>query len=121
MLFELDAEPLLARDLPAFAALPRQQSAWRDIAVIAGEGVTHAALMATIEAAPTGGLVRSARLFDLYKPTAPAADMASGDRSLAVRLELRDDESTLTDERIGATVAQVLAALNQRLGVRLRG
>jgi phenylalanyl-tRNA synthetase beta chain len=47
--------------------------------------------------------------------------MAPGERSLAVRLELLDDEATLTDERIGATVARVLASLNQRLGVRLRG
>jgi phenylalanyl-tRNA synthetase beta chain len=120
VLFELDAAALLARDLPAFEPLPRQQSAWRDIAVIAGDHVTHAALMEAIGAAGTG-LVRSARLFDIYKPATPAADMAPGERSLAVRLELLDDEATLTDERIGATVAQVLASLNQRLGVRLRG
>ena len=38
-----------------------------------------------------GGLVRSARLFDIYKPagtTTAAADMKPGERSLAVRLEL---------------------------------
>jgi phenylalanyl-tRNA synthetase beta chain len=120
VLFELDTDALLERVLPAYAALPRQQSAWRDIAVVAGEHVTHEALMAAIASAQTG-LVRSARLFDLYKPASPTADMAPGERSLAVRLELLDDETTLTDERIGATVAQVLAALNQRLGVRLRG
>ena len=32
-----------------------------------------------------------------------------------------DDETTLTDERIDAAVADVLAALGHRLGVRLRG
>lgn len=121
VLFEVDLDVLLERELPSFAPLPRQQSAWRDLAVIAGEQVTHDALMAAIDAAGTGGLVRSARLFDLYKPAAPTADMAAGERSLAVRLELLDDEATLTDERIGATVAQVLASLQQRLGVRLRG
>ncbi len=121
VLFELDADALLVRDLPSFTPLPRQQSAWRDLALIAGEQVTHAAVMAAIDAADAGGLVRSARLFDLYKPAAQTADMAAGERSLAVRLELLDDEATLTDERIGATVAQVLASLQQRLGVRLRG
>jgi phenylalanyl-tRNA synthetase beta chain len=120
VLFELDTDALLDRELPAFEALPRQQSALRDIAVIAGEHVTHATLMAAIDATQTG-LVRSARLFDIYKPATPAADMAPGERSLAVRLELRDDDATLTDERIAAAVAEVLAALNQRLGVRLRG
>jgi phenylalanyl-tRNA synthetase beta chain len=47
--------------------------------------------------------------------------MAAGERSMAVRLELLDDEATLTDERIEQTVAAVIAALSQNLGARLRG
>ena len=34
----------------------------------------------------------------------PTADIGAGERSLAVRLELLDDEATLTDERIDAAV-----------------
>ncbi len=54
--------------------------------------------------AATSGLVRSARLFDVYKPqpqpTASQPTAAAGERSLAVRLELLDgDEATLTDEQ----------------------
>lgn len=119
VLFELDAQALLERPLPRFEPLPRQQPAFRDLAIIAGEQVTHDALMQAIEAARTG-LVRSARLFDVYKPATPAGDLAAGERSLAVRLELLDDETTLTDEKIAATVARVLESLQQRLGVRLR-
>ncbi len=119
VLFELDTAALLARDVPGFAPIPRQQSAWRDIAVVAGEGVTHDALMQVVRAA-NAGLVRSARLFDIYQPPAPTADIGAGERSLAIRLELLDDETTLTDQRIDAVVAEVLQALNQRLGVRLR-
>ncbi len=118
LLFELDVGALLARRIPAFAGLPRQQAAWRDIAVIAGDAVSHEALMQAI-ASVDGGLVRSARLFDLYRPAAAAGD-AAGERSLAVRLEVLDDEATLTDERIDAAVAAVVAALEQRLGLRLR-
>jgi phenylalanyl-tRNA synthetase beta chain len=120
LLFELDLTALLERDIPALVPVQRQQSAWRDIAVIAGEAVTHEALMQAIAQADSA-LVRSARLFDIYKPAAPSADIAAGERSLAVRLELLDDETTLTDERIDRTVATVLKALNERLGVRLRG
>jgi phenylalanyl-tRNA synthetase beta chain len=120
MLFELELADLLVRDIPAFTPIPKQQSAWRDIAVIAGEAVTHDALMQAIAAAQTG-LVRSAKLFDIYRPTAAAGDMRTGERSLAVRLELLDEQATLTDERIEQTVAQVLQSLSQRLGVRLRG
>ena len=120
VLFELDLEAVLERDVPVFAAIARQQAAYRDIAVVAGEQVTHAALMDAIGAG-RGGLVRSARLFDIYKPSAPAADMRAGERSLAVRLELLDNDNTLTDERIDATVAEVIERLSSRLGVRLRG
>jgi len=120
ILFELDAEAVLRRLLPQSQPIPRQQSVWRDIAVIAGEQVSHDALMAGI-AAVEAGLVRSAKLFDIYKPTAPGADMAPNERSLAIRLELRDDEATLTDERIEAGVAGVVDTLKARFGVRLRG
>ena len=120
LLFELDMAALIQREQPAFTPIQRQQSVWRDLSVIAGETVTHEGLMNTIATAHQG-LVRSARLFDVYKPVAASADMAAGERSLAVRLELLDDETSLTDERIEAVVADVLAALSQRLGVRLRG
>jgi phenylalanyl-tRNA synthetase beta chain len=120
LLFELDLDAVLERDLPAFAAIPRRQAAFRDIALVAGEQVSHAALMEAIGAG-RGGLVRSARLFDIYKPAAATADIKAGERSLAVRLELLDNDSTLTDERIEATVAELLATLSARLGVRLRG
>ena len=119
VLFELDSAALLVRDVPTFAPLPRQQSAWRDLAVIAGDGVTHDALMQAVSAAHTG-LVRSARLFDIYKPAKPTTDIGAGERSLAIRLELLDDQATLTDPRIDAVIADVLQMLTQRLGVRQR-
>ena len=119
ILFELDLAALQERTLPTCAPLPRQQPVWRDLAVIANESVTHAALKEAIASAP-GGLVRSANLFDLYKPAKPNADFAADERSLAIRLEIRDDETTLTDERIDNVVAEVLLALRERVGARLR-
>ena len=65
--------------------------------------------------------MRSAKLFDVYKPASPSLDLKPGERSLSVRIELLDNEQTLTDERIDAAVAALLAALRDRLGVRLRG
>jgi phenylalanyl-tRNA synthetase beta chain len=120
LLFELELDALLARDLPSFMPVQRRQSAWRDLSLVASEQVTHDALMEAIHAADST-LVRSARLWDVYKPAQAGADLAAGERSLAVRLELLDDDETLTDDRIEAAVAGVLQALQQRLGVRLRG
>ena len=100
--------------------VPRHQSVWRDISVVAADTVGHDALMAAIGEAPTP-LVRSAQLYDIYRPSQPVAGIAAGERSLTLRLELRDDDNTLTDERSDAAVAQVRETLERRLGVRLRG
>ncbi|HEY9238809.1 MAG TPA: phenylalanine--tRNA ligase subunit beta, partial [Burkholderiaceae bacterium] len=120
MLFELDAAALTARTLPSLTPVQRHQSVWRDLSLIAGEAVTHDALTQAVAAAPPAALIRSTRLFDIYKPSQPSGDMKAGERSLSIRLELLDDEVTLTDERIDAAVSDVLAMLTQRLGVRLR-
>ena len=120
IVFELDLQAVLARDVPQFAPIQRQQSAWRDLSLVGKDSVTHEALMQAIRATSTS-LVRSAQLYDIYKPQAPSGDIGPGERSMTVRLELLDDENTLTDERIDAVVAEVLASLSARLDVRLRG
>lgn len=120
VLFELDAAVLTQRVVPGFQAVPRLQSVYRDLALVVNDNVTHDALMAAIKEAPSEGLVRGARLFDIYKPKTAVAGMAENERSLAVRLELRDDEQTLTDERIDASVKGVLASLAERVSARVR-
>lgn len=118
VLFEIELAALTAREVPQFEPLPRQQPAWRDLALVVADGVSHDALLAAIGAGD--GLLRSARLFDIYKPGRPVAGIGAHERSLAVRLELLDDHATLTDERIDAVVAQVLERLQSQLGARLR-
>jgi phenylalanyl-tRNA synthetase beta chain len=120
VLFELDLDALLQRPVPEFKPIPRQQSAVRDVALVAREDLGHDALMSVI-LDDDSALVRSAKLFDLYKPATPVAGIEADERSLAVRVELLDPEATLTDERIDAAVAALLQRLQQRLGVRLRG
>ena len=115
MVFELDLDAMLERPAPIAMPLPRQQSVLRDVALVVGEGVTHDALIAALKD-DASGLVRSAQLFDLYKPK----DSDGRQRSMAVRLELRDDEVTLTDERIEAAKQQAVERATKRLGARLR-
>ena len=119
IVFELDAEALQRRAVPSFVPLPKQQSTWRDIAVVAARDVSHAALLDAVAAAGQGA-VRDATLFDIFEPPQGAAGIAAGERSLALRLELRDDSRTLTDEQIDRVVAAVVASLATRLGARLR-
>ncbi|OYU93104.1 MAG: phenylalanine--tRNA ligase subunit beta, partial [Burkholderiales bacterium PBB5] len=120
VLFELDLGAVLAQPVPAFQPIARHQAAQRDLALVVPETATHDALLAALRADP-GALVQSATLFDVYRPAAASADMAAGERSMAVRLELLDTDATLTEERIEAAVAAAVARAAAAVGARLRG
>ena len=68
----------------------------------------------------TGGLLREAVLFDVYRPKQAAAGLQLGEKSLAVRLTLQDDAATLTETQIEAAVAAVVTQVERDLGARLR-
>jgi len=119
VLFELDLEAVLERPLPECRPLPRQQAALRDVALVVGQRIEHDAIVAALLGDPDG-LVRSATLFDIYKPAGPSAGMGDNERSLAVRLELLDDKDTLIDERIEAAVAAAVERAARACGARLR-
>jgi phenylalanyl-tRNA synthetase beta chain len=120
VLFELDASALTQRAVPAFTSVQRMQSVFRDLALVVADTTAHDTVISAITSAEADGLVRGARLFDIYKPKQPVAGMADDERSLAVRVELRDDEQTLTDERIDAAMKAVLASVSDKAGARVR-
>jgi phenylalanyl-tRNA synthetase beta chain len=104
-------------------AVPKLQAVQRDIAVVVADSVTHAALMSAVWSAPTNGLLRDAQLFDVYRPKPSKSEVVQAgdtDRSLAVRLTLLNDEATLADEQIEATVKAVVDQLVARVGARQR-
>ena len=119
MLFELDLDAVLDVPVPVFEPVSRQQPSYRDLALVVRDEVTHDRLVQVLRD-DASGLVRRATLFDVFKPTAPAAGLQAGERSLAVRLELRDDHQTLTDERIEAAVDAAVERAAKACGARLR-
>ncbi len=120
VLFELELDAVLDRPVPEFQPVSRQQPVWRDVALVVRDEVAHDALVGALKADPAG-LIRSVTLFDIYKPAATVAGVAPGERSLALRLELLDFDSTLTEDRIEGTVAAAVARAEKDFGARLRG
>jgi len=130
VLFELELDAVLQREVARFRPVARHQAVERDLAVVVAERVTHADIMAAVQrAAPD--TMRSAVLYDIYRPKAPragehAAEPASatgltpGEKSLALRLTLASDEATLTETRIDAAVQAVADQLARCTGARLR-
>ena len=121
LMFELELDAVLQRDVPVFKAVPKHQAVERDIALLVQERVTHDALMAAVWAAPTEGLLRNATLFDIYRPKPIAGtDTAQPEKSMAIRLTLNSEEATLTEEQIERSVQSVLNSLVTTLGARQR-
>ena len=116
IMFELDLDAVLQREVPVAQGVARFQAVERDIAVVVAEKVSHADLMSAIHDAPTSGLLRNAVLFDVFRPQATQGV----EKSLAVRLTLYSDDATLTDVQIDSTVKAVLDHLAQKLSARLR-
>ena len=127
VLFELELDAVLQRQVPAFRAVAKRQLVERDIAVVVAERVTHDEVMGTIGQALPGDLLRSAVLFDVFRPqpqrageAMPAGGLAQGEKSFAIRLTLGSDTEALTDAQIEAGVQAVLQALTHQTGARLR-
>ena len=100
---------------PTFTPLPKYPAVTRDLALVCDEETPVAALEEVIEAAG-GKLLRSVRLFDIYR----GKGIDSGKKSVAFSLELRADDRTLTDADSEGVVSKVLAALSEKLGAVLR-
>ena len=119
MVFELDLEAALVQPVPVFEPIARHLPSWRDLALVVSDRFSHADLIAALSDDPSG-LVQTATLFDVYKPSTASGEVSAGERSMAVRIELLDRDLTLTEERIEAAVSAALARAAQRTGARLR-
>lgn len=120
VLFELDLDAVVARDVAVFTPVPRLQPVERDIAVVVADRVTHDELLRVVRGADTGKLLQDAMLFDVYKPQQPTGGLVAGEKSLAIRLTLSNPLATLTDEQIEAAVRRVVDAIASQLQGRLR-
>ena len=100
---------------PTYTPLPKYPSVWRDLAVVCDEALTVAEVENVMTAA-AGKLLRSIRLFDIYRGTG----IPEGKKSVAFSLELRADDRTLTDTDSEGVLTKVLAALKEKLDISLR-
>jgi len=115
--FEVDLAAMVAaasageetfEDVTTFPAV------FQDLAVVVPTDVSAARVRETILAGG-GELLRSANVFDLYE----GEQLGEGRKSLALRLEFRADDRTLTDEEVASRREAIAAQLDQ-IGGSLR-
>ena len=115
--FEVDLAPLVDASpvgVEQYEDVITYPAVEQDIAVVIDEGVEAARVRAVVSEAG-GGLLRSVEIFDLYR----GEQLPAGAKSLALRLEFRDPERTLTDEEVAAVRERITAALAE-IGGSLR-
>jgi phenylalanyl-tRNA synthetase beta chain len=112
--FELDLRRLerTALYVPRYEDLTSYPAVLQDRAWWFATDVPAADVLAAVREAG-GPLLRHAEIFDVY----PAGDRVS----LAVRLQFRADDRTLTDEEVAQRRAKIDAAVAERLGGEPRG
>ena len=114
---EISFTRLMSHLLPdaTYSPLPKYPAVSRDLSFVCDEAVTVAQAEQTIASA-AGKLLRSVKLFDIYR----GANLGEGKKSLAFSLELRADDRTLTDADTEPVITKVLAALASECGAVLR-
>jgi len=120
IVFEVNLAALQDRQLPQYQEISKYQAAVRDLAIVVPEHVPVQSLLdVLLDAArqkEACKIVQAVVLFDEYRGKGLQAD----EKSLAFRFSLQDTQSTLSDEKIDAAMAVLLATVSEKFSARLR-
>jgi phenylalanyl-tRNA synthetase beta chain len=115
VLFEMDAEALLACSLPRYSQVSKFPPVRRDIAVIVEENVPVQTILIGLNRSKAP-IVEAISLFDVYR----GKGIENGKKGLAFRVLLQDTQKTLTDAEVDAALAGLRRILEQEFGAKLR-
>ncbi len=115
VVFELEADALLAAPVPRPRLPSRFPPVVRDIALVFDAGTPVQAVFDAIWAEKPP-IVQSVRLFSLYR----GSGLPPGSKSLAFRVVMQHTERTLTDAEADAARDALVALLGQKFSAKLR-
>lgn len=120
MLFELDAQAVLQREISVAQTVSKQPMVTRDLAIVVKRDVNAQQIQGLIDDLssknPDCAAIKTVQLFDLYQ----GEHMAADEKSLAYRVQLQDAHNTMQDAQIDAVMQLIVAHLGAAIGARLR-
>ena len=120
VVFEVEADALQQREVPAYGEISRFQPVTRDLALVVKQGIAVQALLDAFrgeqQANPACAIVQAVVLFDEYR----GKGLENDEKSLAFRFTLQDTHKTLQDDVVDAAMAALVAVVGSRHGARLR-
>jgi phenylalanyl-tRNA synthetase beta chain len=112
---EMDADVLLKKMWKGVQEIPKFPMTWRDLSLVADEGVPYAAILGVIE----GLHIRELRMIaavDLYT----GEKLPQGKKGITIRLTYQSETRTLEDSIINKWQDKVVQSLGTELGIQLR-
>ena len=98
----------------SYTAIPKHPAIERDFSFVCDEDVLAGSVAEVIASA--NRLVTNVELFDIYR----GPQIGENKKSMSYAVMLRAADRTLTDTEADAAVADILAALENKLGIKLR-
>ncbi|PXW23281.1 phenylalanine--tRNA ligase subunit beta [Paraburkholderia caballeronis] len=124
ILFEVEADALMARALPVPSDVSKFPPVRRDIALVVDQKIEVQALLDEIGKGLTDDacrIVQKVALFDEFRAKSNTSGLGADEKSLAFRVTLQDTGGTLQDETVDAAIKSLVDRLARVYGARLRG
>ncbi|MBO7671802.1 phenylalanine--tRNA ligase subunit beta [bacterium] len=112
LIFKIDLDELLSiirENAPVYKKLPQFPEVRRDLAFVINEDVSHEELQRVIKSGVEQNVFAGCEVFDVYQ----GENIEKGFKSLAFRIKLQDNNSTLTDDIIEKQMASVRMKLQK--------
>ena len=115
---QLDLEPLLTLYPPTHVAgeLPKYPAIERDLSVVVDEATPWQSIADTVSTA-NPALLESTSFVGTYR----GKQVGKGKKSVTLRMQFRDPDTTLRHEQVDPQVDAVVKALGEKVGAELRG
>ncbi|WP_027793437.1 phenylalanine--tRNA ligase subunit beta [Paraburkholderia acidipaludis] len=124
ILFEVEAEALMARELPTPSEVAKFPPVRRDIALVVDQAIEVQALLDEFHKGMQDEpcrIVQRVALFDEFRAKSNTSGLGADEKSLAFRVTLQDTGGTLQDETVDAAIKSLVDRLARVYGARLRG
>jgi phenylalanyl-tRNA synthetase beta chain len=124
ILFEVEADALMARELPTPTEVSKFPPVRRDIALVVDQKIEVQALLDEFQKGlqdEACKIVQRVALFDEFRAKSNTSGLGENEKSLAFRVTLQDTGGTLQDETVDAAIKSLVDRLARVYGARLRG
>lgn len=111
-IFKVDLDAIIAivkESVPRFKHLPQFPEVKRDLAFVIGENVTYDEIQRVIKGSVQQNIFKGSEVFDVYQ----GENIEKGYKSLAFRIYMQDENSTLTDEIIDKQMQNIREKLQK--------